>query len=158
MKSITHTILAALTGGVLTIGSATATAPNGLPPITGAAIALRAQPGTADDGIARQLLAQELARSRQGGETPLVLVASARLSATQEGDVLFVQLQSSRDCGSAGCSTVSFQRSKAGWVKILDTVAGTLRVAETRHLGMSDLLIRERERLIWNGAEYTATS
>ena len=69
-----------------------------------------AQPGSEADRLARQLMAHEIERARAYGEQPLVLVGTARLGKAHEAGVLFVQVQSASECGSAGCSTVSFRR------------------------------------------------
>jgi hypothetical protein len=96
-------------------------------------------------------MASELEKSRRPGENPLLLVGTARLG---NSDVLFVQIQSTGDCGSAGCSTLSFKKTKGKWSRILDTVAGTIRVADSSHRGMPDLIVKDTSRLIWDGAKY----
>jgi hypothetical protein len=125
--------------------------------IHGAPVVLRAQPGTATDRIARQLMARELAKSVQSGDLPEVLVATARLGKSLDSDVLFIQIQSPRDCGSAGCDTVSFRHANRRWARILDTVSGTIRVAATQHRGMRDLVVRDTDRRIWDGEKYAGT-
>jgi hypothetical protein len=102
-------------------------------------------------------MARELAKSGESGETPKVLVATARLGKTRDSDVLFVQIQSPRDCGSAGCDTVSFRHTNGRWVGILDTVSGTIRVAATQHRGMRDLIVQDTDRRIWDGEKYADT-
>lgn len=64
-------------------------------------------------------MARELERARAHGEDPLVLVGMGRLNDADE--LLFVQLQSPGECGSAGCSTVSFRYTGDRWIKIMDT-------------------------------------
>jgi len=173
MKQIMQTTLGAVSACLLLSGAAMATpftSPSAsssrpLPTITnggakaipGAPIVLRAQPGTAPDRIARQLMARELAKSGEFGETPRVLVATARLGKTRDSEVLFVQIQSPRDCGSAGCDTVSFRHTNGKWVGILDTVSGTIRVAATQHRGMRDLIVQDTDRRIWDGEKYADT-
>jgi hypothetical protein len=125
--------------------------------IPGAPVVLRAQPGTEADRIARQLMARELARSSQSGEAPGVLVATARLGKSHDSAVLFVQIQSSRDCGSAGCDTASFRHTNGKWIRILDTVSGTIRVASTKHRGMRDLIVQDTDRRVWDGEKYANT-
>ena len=125
--------------------------------ISGALVVLRAQPGTQADRIARQLMAQQLMKASQLGEMPLVLVATPRLGNSHDSNVLFVQIQSPRDCGSAGCDTVSFRHANGRWVKILDTVSGTIRVAQTRHKGMQDIIVQDTDRRIWDGEKYANT-
>ena len=96
-------------------------------------------------------MVRELAPSRRAGQNPLVLVGTAHLA---NSDVLFVQIQSTGECGSAGCSTVSFKKTNGRWVKILDTVGGTIRVMDSHHRGMPDLIVKESNRFIWNGTRY----
>jgi hypothetical protein len=121
---------------------------------TGAPITLKAHPGTGEDAVARQLMAPELAAARNFGEAPLVLISSAQLGATRDSQALFVQIQSARECGSAGCDTVSFRKINGTWVRILDTVSGAIRVAPTAHRGMQDLIVQETRRLVWDGTRY----
>ena len=163
MKQITHTAIGAmaavlvLTGTVAARSTVTAQPPPAVAvkaaakPIASVPILLAARPGTATDRIARQLMAHELAQTRRMGENPLVLTATARLA---NSDVLFVQIQSNRECGSGGCSTVSFKKTKGKWTRILDTVGGTIRVADSRHRGMPDLIVKDSERMVWDGARY----
>jgi hypothetical protein len=173
MKPIMQTALGAVSACLLLTGAAMATpfsSPNtgahralptitngGARPIPGAPVVLPAQRRTETDRIARQLIARELARSSQFGEGPDVLVATARLGKSRDSDVLFVRIQSSRDCGSAGCDTTSFRHTNGKWVKILDTVSGTIRVAPTQHRGMRDLIVQETDRRIWDGEKYANT-
>ena len=173
MNPIMQTTLGAMSAFLLLAGAAMATplsTPNagahrtlptiqngGARAISGVPIVLRAQPGTQADRIARQLMAPQLLKASPFGETPLVLVATARLGNSGDSDVLFVQIQSTRDCGSAGCDTVSFRHTKGRWVRILDTVSGTIRVASTRHRGMRDLIVQDTDRRIWDGEKYAET-
>ncbi len=83
------------------------------PASTPVPVVLRAQPGTPLDQAARRLSATDLASAQQAGEPPLVLVGSARLGPAAEQPILFVQLQSARDCGSAGCSTTAYRAEAA---------------------------------------------
>ena len=92
----------------------------------GVSVALATQPGSEADRLARQLMAREIERAHAYGDHPLVLVGTARLGKAHEADVLFVQVQSVSECGSAGCSTVSFRRTGGGWIRIMDTVGGTV--------------------------------
>ena len=81
-------------------------------------------------------MARELERARAHGEDPLVLVGMGRLNDADE--LLFVQLQSPGECGSAGCNTVSFRYTGDRWVRIMDTVGGTVsdrRFASSRYAG-----------------------
>jgi len=68
--------------------------------------------------------------------------------------MLFVQLQSASECGSAGCTTVTFRRSPAGWSRIADTVSGPIQIAEARHRGMPDLSKQGGGHMIWDGTKY----
>ncbi len=117
-------------------------------------VILTAQPGTNLDQEARQLSAGDLADAAKHDDQPVVLVASAPLS-TDRGDMaLFVQLQSARLCGSAGCSTSVYLRHKGGWKLVLDSVSGAISVLPSRHNGMHDLLIDKNDRWTWNGTAY----
>jgi len=170
MKPITRNALGAMSACLLLTGAAMATPPNagapsffptipygGAKAIAGVPIVLREQPGSQADRVARQVMAPQLLRASQSGTMPLVLVATARLGKSHDSDVLFVQLQSPRDCGSAGCDTVSFRHTKGKWVRILDTVTGTIRVASTRHRGMPDLIVQDTDRRVWDGEKYADT-
>jgi hypothetical protein len=127
-------------------------------PLAGVRVTLTAQPGSEADRIARQLMGKDLDDDSRTGERPLVLVASAQLGTGHKGDVLFVQLQSARECGSAGCNTVTFWKTKRQWVKVLDTVSGTIKIASSRHMGMHDLILENSGRWIWDGAKYASTA
>jgi hypothetical protein len=102
-------------------------------------------------------MARELAKSSQSGDAPAVLITTARLGKSHDSDVLFVQIQSPRDCGSAGCDTVSFRYVNSRWIRILDTVSGTVRIAATQHRGMRDLIVQDTDRRIWDGEKYADT-
>ena len=116
-------------------------------------VPLHARPGSPLDATARQLVARDLAESKRAGDRPLVLVGSATLGRKGQSPALFVQLQSARECGSAGCSTsVWLQRGRA-WERVLDGVAGKLSVSEHRTRGMADLLTGNA-RYVWTGREY----
>ena len=120
-------------------------------------LALRAQPGTDLDSVARQLVAPDLARAARAGETPLVLVGAAQLGYPAEPPMVFVQLQSPRECGSAGCSTSAYVFKQRGWHKVLDAVSGLVLVDGASHRGMRDLIVHERDRWVWDGAAYGGT-
>jgi hypothetical protein len=117
----------------------------------GAPVELAAQPGSEADKLARQLMAREIARVHAEGTDPLVLIGMGRLKDADE--LLFVQLQSPGDCGSAGCSTVSFRYEGDQWIRIMDTVSGTVQIAQSRHRGMPDLIVNGN-RLVWDGTKY----
>jgi hypothetical protein len=159
MKQITHTAIGALAAVLVVTGTVAARSISTLQthpavaarPVSAPPIGLASRPRTAADRVARYLMAEDIAKSRRGGDNPLVLVASTRLAGSE---VLFVQLQSTRECGSAGCDTVSFRKTHGRWVKILDTVGGTIRVTESRHNGMPDLIVKDTNRLIWDGSRY----
>lgn len=127
------------------------------PAPTGVPVVLAAQPGTPLDQTARTLVAQDLAEAGRTGEAPLLLVGSARLGSATDRPVLFVQLQSPRECGSSGCSTSAYAWIKSGaggrWTKVLDNVSGRIAVAATKQRGMSDLLAND-ERYRWSGSAY----
>ena len=173
MEPITRNALGAMSACLLLTGAAMATPSNtsnegapsffptipngGAKAIPGVPIVLREQLGSQADRIARQLMAPQLLRASESGTMPLVLVATVRLGKSHDSDVLFVQLQSPRDCGSAGCDTVSFRHTKGKWVRILDTVGGTIRVTSTRHRGMPDLIVQDTDRRVWDGEKYADT-
>ena len=126
----------------------------------GAPVLLSRQPGTAQDRAARMLNAHDMQGAARRGETPLVLVGSARLAAQDPGaaprgdEALFVQLQSASLCGSAGCSTSVYLRHDHRWRKVLDSVSGPIRVMKEQHEGAHDLLVGKNDRWIWDGQVY----
>jgi hypothetical protein len=162
MKPIIHTALSGLAAVLILTGTVAAksSAPDkrvqrSLPVLSttdGAPVELTARPGSETDRLARQLMARELKKARAYGEEPLVLVGMGRLNDAHE--VLFVQLQSPGECGSAGCSTVSFRYTGDRWIRIMDTVGSTVRIDASHHRGMPDLIVGERNRLIWDGIKY----
>lgn len=135
---------------VLLPAAASAPDPNGVP------VAMAAQPGSALDKTARGLVAQDLAEAARSRERPLVLVGSARLGAASDRPALFIQLQSPRQCGSAGCSTSAYAWIKGRWTKVLDDASGRITVLPTRHRGMADLAANT-EHYVWNGTAYANT-
>jgi hypothetical protein len=173
MKPIMQSTLGVVSACLLLTGAAMATpysSPNtpagqalptisngGAKPISGSPVLLKPQPGTAADRIARQLMTRELVKSSQSGDAPAVLTTTVRLGKSHDSDVLFVQIQSPRDCGSAGCDTVSFRYVNSRWIRILDTVSGTIRIATTQHRGMRDLIVQDADRRIWDGEKYANT-
>ena len=124
--------------------------PAGLP------VVMTPQPGTALDRTARSLAAGDLAEARRAGDRPLVVVGAVRLGTASERPVLFVQLQSPRECGSRGCSTSAYASVKGRWTKVLDDASGRIVVLPTKHGGMSDLAANA-ERYAWNGTAYANT-
>ena len=161
MKPIIHTALCGLAAVLVLTGTAAAKPSPGaslsrhaisrLSTTDGAPVELAAQPGSEADKLARQLMALEIARTYAEGADPLVLVGMGRLNDVDE--LLFVQLQSPRECGSAGCSTVSFRYEGDQWIRIMDTVSGTVRISQSRHHGMPDLIVNGN-RLVWDGTKY----
>lgn len=150
MKSIIHTALSGLAAVVILTGTAAAK-PSSMEPrvprshpapttTDGAPVELAASPGSEADRLARQLMAREIERDRQHGENPLVLVGMGRLRETDE--MLFVQLQSAGDCGSAGCNTVAFQFTRGRWVRVMDTV-GSVRIGASTHHGRPDVIVQD---------------
>lgn len=123
------------------------------PPPSGTPVPLVAQPGTPLDATARRLVADDLAEAARRGETPLVLAGTARLGAPKDPPAVFVQLQSPRECGSAGCNTQVYAAMRGQYVRVLDGVSGPVIVAPTRHRGMLDLRAGS-ERYVWDGAKY----
>ena len=121
---------------------------------SGAVVLLSARPGTSQDRAARLLNAHDLRAAMRHGETPLVLVGSSRLAGRGGDPALFVQLQSARLCGSAGCSTSVYLRHDRQWRKVLDSVSGPIRVMPQRHDGVHDLMVGRDDRWIWDGHVY----
>lgn len=159
MQPITHTALCGLAAVLVLTGAAAAVfwdspAGRAIPRLSttdGAPVELAAQLGSEADKLARQLMAREIGRARADGADPLVLVGMARLNDADE--LLFVQLQSPGECGSAGCSTVSFRYQGDRWIRVMDTVSGTMQIAQSRHRGMPDLIVNGN-RLVWDGTKY----
>ena len=116
-------------------------------------VTLSPQPGTPLDQAARALVTEDLAEAGRAGERPLLLVGSAPLGTASDRPALFVQLQSARECGSAGCSTGVWLWRGGKWVRVLDGASGTLAVAATRTRGMADL-VAGKERYAWTGRAY----
>ena len=117
-------------------------------------VALTAQPGTQLDASARALMAADLAEAGRSGEKPLLLVGAAKLgSGPTDRQALFVQLQSARECGSAGCSTSVYLWRDGVWKRVLDGVSGKVALASTRTKGMADL-VTDKARYVWTGTEY----
>lgn len=129
------------------MGAATAPTPAGVPVI------LQSQPGTPLDAIARGLAAPDLAQAQSAGEAPLVLAGTARLGSATDRPAVFVQLQSPRECGSAGCSIAVHAWIGGGWRKVLDSAGGALTVLPARTRGMADLAAGT-EHYAWTGREY----
>ena len=161
MKPIIHTALCGLAAVLVLTGTAAAKPSPGaslsrhaisrLSTTDGAPVELAVQPGSEADKLAWQLMAREIARAHADGTDPVVLVGMGRLNDADE--LLFVQLQSAGECGSAGCSTVSFRYEGDHWIRIMDTVSGTVRITQTRHRGMPDLIVNGN-RLVWDGTKY----
>lgn len=123
-----------------------------------APVVLATHPGTVLDREARTLNADDLEDARKHHDRPIVLVGSAPLSSNKDSaPALFVQLQSARLCGSAGCTTSVYLRHKNDWVTVLDSVNGDIAVLPTRHRGMHDLLVGRNDRWIWDGNQYQDT-
>ena len=67
--------------------------------------------------------------------------SGCRLNCTDEAPVRAASV--ARRIGSAGCSTVSFMHGRAVNLSvILDTVAGTVRMAALHHRGMPDAIVQ----------------
>ncbi len=132
---------------VLMLAAAGPAVPTGL-------VHLAPQPGTPLDATARRVAAADL---EDGGAGALLLLGSQNLGTAGTGPALFVQIQSQRACGSAGCSTSIYLPTKTGWKKVLDAVSGGVVVQASQHQGMHDLLIGKSDRWIWNGRDYADT-
>ena len=132
---------------MLLLGAAAPRVPLG--PVT-----LSAHPGRALEATARKVAVSDLA---DGGPDALVLIGNQWLGAAGTGPALFVQVQSQRACGSAGCSTSIYLPMHGSWAKILDAVSGTVVVQPEQHAGMHDLLVGKADRWVWNGHVYRDT-
>lgn len=119
-------------------------------------VAMAPRPGTPLDQAARALVADDLAQAARAGERPLVLLGSARLGAATDRPALFVQLQSPRECGSAGCSTAVYAWMSGRYRRVLDGATGRMSVGTARHRGMADILAGE-EAYVWNGTAYASS-
>ncbi|WP_242010644.1 hypothetical protein [Acetobacter musti] len=120
-------------------------------------VVLSQQPGTDLDKQARILNADDIATSRRHHEEPVLLIGSAPLS-TKKGEIaLFVQLQSAALCGSAGCSTDVYLHTGDDWVKVLDSVSGSIAILPTSHQGMYDIVVDGSDRWVWRGDAYQDT-
>jgi hypothetical protein len=160
MRRIIHTALGGLAAVLVMTGTATAKSTSDahagqafprLSTTDGAPMELEAVPGSLADQLARQLMAREIERAKASGPEPVVLVAMARLD--DKDEMLFVQLQSPGECGSAGCSTVSFKNVNGRWIRTLDTTGGSLRISTNHHRGMPDLFV-DRNHMVWGGTSY----
>lgn len=114
-------------------------------------VKLAVQPGAPLDTIARRVAASDV---EDGGAGALVLIGSQHLGSAGDGPALFVQVQSQRACGSAGCSTSVYLPEKKGWTRVLDAVSGGIVVEAAEHAGMHDLLVGKNDRWFWNGHVY----
>ncbi|GBR49316.1 hypothetical protein [Neokomagataea thailandica] len=122
-----------------------------------APVILAAHPGTALDHDARTLNEDDLADAAKHHDAPVVLVGSAPLSSKKSDEALFVQLQSARLCGSAGCTTSVYLRHNNNWTTVLDSVNGDISVLGTSHRGMRDLQVGRNDRWVWDGSQYQDT-
>ncbi len=120
------------------------------PPV-GLPVPMISQPGSPLDQAARRLSAEDLADAADHQDKPLVLTGTAALGG--ERPALFVQLQSPRECGSAGCTTSVYMWTHGQWSRVLDGAPGRLVVAPTHTRGMADLLVND-ERYVWSGSAY----
>jgi hypothetical protein len=123
----------------------------------GATVALTTQPGSTLETTAKELVSADLKQAAGSGDTPVLLVGSARLSAHGGAPALFVQVQSASFCGSAGCSTSVYLKRGAGWKKVMDSISGPIKVSGRSHHGMHDLMLHAGDRWVWNGSAYIDT-
>ena len=117
-------------------------------------VRLAPMPGSALEVTARKVAAADV---EDGGAGALMLLGSQHLGSAGTGPALFVQVQSARACGSAGCSTSVYLPTKTGWTKVLDAVSGPMVVEAAEHGGMHDLLVDGNDRWAWNGHAYADT-
>ena len=114
-------------------------------------VPMQSNPGTQADATARRLSADDLEAAKARGDTPLVLTGRATLGGAQPA--LFVQLQSTQECGSAGCSTSVFSWERGRWQRVLDSATGRLTVSAKKTRGRSDLF-SDGDHYVWNGSSY----
>ena len=124
------------------------------PVVPAGPVRLAPMPGTPLEATAKQVAAADV---EDGGPGALRLLGSEHLGTAGTGPALFVQVQSPRACGSAGCSTSVYLPTKAGWAKVLDAVSGNVVVEAAQHAGMHDLLVGKGDRWVWNGRAYADT-
>jgi hypothetical protein len=117
-------------------------------------VQLAAQPGTPLEATARRVAAADV---EDGGAGALLLLGSQHLGTAGTGPALFVQVQSQRACGSAGCSTSIYLPTKTGWKKVLDAVSGNVVVEAGQHGGMHDLMVGKSDRWVWKAGAYADT-
>ncbi len=123
-------------------------------PIHTGPVSLTSQPGSRLDATAREVAAADVA---DGGAGALLLLGSQPLGGAETGPALFVQVQSQRACGSAGCSTSVYLPTRHGWLKVMDAVSGQIVVAPIEHRGMHDLVVNKTDRWVWSGQAYADT-
>ncbi|MCX8666041.1 hypothetical protein J3T99_00160 [Acetobacteraceae bacterium B3987] len=120
-------------------------------------VELKSQPGTELDNAARSLNTDLLEDAARHNEQPIVLTGTAKLAPKQKDTILFVQLQSYRLCGSAGCTTSIYRKNGTKWDTLLDSVNGTIRIARQRHNGMADIIVDGNDRWVFDGQKYQDT-
>ncbi len=124
------------------------------PASAGTPVLLQQQRDTPSDTAARLLVADDLAAATARGDKPLVLSATASLGFDRPA--LFVQLQSPRECGSAGCTTSVYAWQHGGWTQILDGTTGKITISPKRTRGHADLLSGD-DHYVWTGTAYRST-
>ena len=122
-------------------------------PVPGSPVSMQSNPGTQADATARRLSADDLAAAKSRGDTPLVLTGRGVLGGAQPA--LFVQLQSTQECGSAGCSTSVFSYEHGRWQRVLDGATGRLTVLAKKTRGRNDLR-SDDDHFVWNGTAYVS--
>lgn len=121
-------------------------------------IILKAAPGTKLDKIARTLNADLLKDDALHHNNSVVLVGTHALSPHKKNKALFVQIQSARLCGAAGCTTSIYLKKNDNWVTILDSVNGNISLLPSKHHDFYDILIGHGDTWIWNGRNYEDTA
>ena len=122
-------------------------------PTPAAPVTLQSNPGTQADATARRLSADDLDAAKARGDAPLVLTGRAVLGGAQPA--LFVQLQSTQECGSAGCSTSVFSFEHGKWQRVLDSATGRLTVSVKKTRGRNDIM-SDDDHYVWNGTGYVS--
>ena len=130
-----------------------AAAPIASKPVASTPVPLASNPGTQTDALARKLSADDLDAARARGDKPLILTGRGLLGGAQPA--LFVQLQSEKECGSAGCATSVYSFEHGQWQRVIDSATGKLTIAAKRTRGRNDVLA-EDDHYVWTGTTYVS--
>lgn len=120
-------------------------------------VILHEQPGSKLNEQARALNADVLQDAARHHDRPIILIGTVPLSSAPQDQALFVQLQSYRLCGSAGCTTSIYRQKGQQWETLLDAVNGSISILPSSHNGLSDLLIDGKDYWFFDGKSYQDT-